>query len=130
MKNIFTIAFILGFTVWASAQEKLTCSIEMPCGWLEPVPVEPYSWLGYCVDRIEGDQSQVTVFRSDGNGVALDPFILSVKELSKEKIFMSNADESIVLSGSKYGEFLAAGLLIKTERDPAGLGFFTLCELK
>ncbi len=125
---LFFSSLILSLTAFANT--KVACSIEVPCGWLEPIPDVTDHHLGFCVDRVEGNQNVLTVFRSDAKGNALPNIEIKVSTLNSERIAAANDDESITLTASQYEDFLAGGLLFKTKESPDGLGFFLTCTLE
>ena len=122
---LFINVLFLSFTAFANT--KVICEIDMPCGWLEPIPDVTENHLGFCVDRIEGNENLLTVFRSDEKGNSLPGFELIVSALSTERIAAANDEASITLNASQYGDLLAGGLLFKTKEAPDGLGFFLTC---
>lgn len=127
MKIFLILCLFLVSSISKGATAKVNCFIDVPCGWLEPIPGVLENDLGFCVDGIEGDQNKLFVLRSDGSGNSLPNIEITVSELSAEKIAASNEDESVTLNASKYDDYLAGGLLFKTKEAPDGLGFFLTC---
>ncbi len=114
----------------AASSHAISCFIESPCSWLDPIPGVIENSLHYCVVGIEGNSKQLRMIKSDQSGRALSPVLLKVKEVSSEKLWATNSDESISLNVSKYADFLAGGIVIKTKEAPDGLGFYISCRLK
>ncbi len=125
--KLFAIILILGLQ--AKADQKVLCLIETPCSWLDPVPDTSNNYLGFCVDRIEGNSTALEVFKIDKDGQPLPSLKLTVTKISVD--YLSAVDEAqlVNLNASKYSDFLAGGLLFKTEKLPDGLGFFLTCHI-
>ena len=130
MKNIFFAFLLSTAAVEAFGSEIVSCHVETPCSWLEPIPGVFEKSLGYCVENISGDRNTLIVKRVDQNGKALKPISLKVIEMNNQAIAASNKVGNITLNVSQYGDFLAGGLLVKTESAPDGLGFFISCRFK
>ena len=116
----------LGFCSFATA--RVSCFIENPCSFVEAVPGTKDTFLGYCVNSIEGDGITLYVARSDKTGNPLSSIRLNVETLNRQNLVAVNQDKSYLLTASKYSDFLAGGLLVKTKLAPNGLGFFLSCR--
>lgn len=128
MKKIIFAFLFSTAAVKAFGGEIVSCYVETPCSWLEPIPGVTEKSLGYCVENISGDQKTLIVTRVDINGKALEPISLDVTEMNNKVIAAANKAGNITLHVSQYEDFLAGGLLVKTKSAPDGLGFFISCR--
>lgn len=127
MKNLLFIS-ILSISCLASASSSLDCRLASDaCAWLNPAPGQP-AFLGYCIDRVEGNDTVVSVGRINKSGEPLASFKLLVTVLSEDSIVAESEDKMISLNLSKYGDMLAGGLLVKSLENKAGLGFYISCN--
>ena len=121
-----TFVFLFGSGAFANGSVK--CFVDVTCGWLEPIPGVTEDSLGFCVKAVVGDKNGIEVARVDKDDNPLPSIRLNVSVLSEDELHAASGNGAVTLDGSKYGNFLAGGLLFKTLHAPAGLGLYILCE--
>ncbi|HEX4923936.1 MAG TPA: hypothetical protein VFV50_07615 [Bdellovibrionales bacterium] len=81
----------------ASAAQ-VTCAVENPCGWLSDDGTGGAA-LGFCVNKVTGDETRIRVARTDGRGAELPPIELATKRLTATDVQAISADGKTKLGG-------------------------------